>query len=103
MQDKITSYWLLMTGLINVAKFQRLATTITNRKYIQEEIKEDACYHSVLHLSSSRFLSLSKEHFEIKICKTIILPFVYGCKTHTKGITQTEGVWEQGAEENIWT
>jgi hypothetical protein len=22
---------------------------------------------------------------------------------HVKGRTQTEGVWEQGAEENIWT
>jgi hypothetical protein len=22
---------------------------------------------------------------------------------HIKGRTQTEGVWEQGAEENIWT
>jgi hypothetical protein len=31
---------------------------------------------------------------------------LYGCETwfsDIKGETQTEGVWEQGAEEDIWT
>jgi len=34
------------------------------------------------------------------------LPVVtYGCGSwpHPKGRTQIEGVWEKGAEENIWT
>jgi hypothetical protein len=48
---------------------------------------------------------LSKNLLKIKIQKTIILPVVlYECETvfHTEGRTQSEVVWEQGAEENIW-
>jgi hypothetical protein len=45
---------------------------------IQEEIKRNACYHSIQNLLSSRLLSKS---VKIAINKTIILPLVlYGCE-----------------------
>jgi hypothetical protein len=45
----------------NVAKFRYLGMTITNQNLIQEGIKrrlnmDDACYHSVQNLLSSRLL-----------------------------------------------
>jgi hypothetical protein len=50
---------------------------------------------------------LLSKNVEIIIYKTIILPVVLcGCETWSldiKGGTYTEGVREQGAEENIWT
>jgi hypothetical protein len=51
---------------------------------MREEIKSrlnlgNACYHSVQSLLSSHVLS---RNLKVKICKTIILPFVlYGCET----------------------
>jgi len=68
----------------NVEVFKYLGTTLTNRNYIQEEIKSllksgNACYYSVQNLLSSRLLS---ENLKIKIYRTIILPVVvYGCET----------------------
>jgi hypothetical protein len=65
---------------------------------IQDEIRKrldygNACYHSVQKLLSSHLLS---ETIRIRISKTIIFPVVlYGCERNT------EGVREQGAEENI--
>jgi hypothetical protein len=50
---------------------------------IQEEIKrrlnsDNACYHSVQNLLSSRLLS---KNVKVRICKSIILPVVlYGCE-----------------------
>jgi hypothetical protein len=78
----------------NVAQFRYLGTTITNQNLIQEEIKRRlnsgiSSYHSVQNLLSSRLMS---KNVKIWIYKTIILPVI-----------QTEGVWERGAEENIWT
>jgi hypothetical protein len=86
----------------NVSQFKYLGTTVTNENLIEEEIKRrlnsgNACYHSVQNLSSSRVLS---KNIKSKICKPIILPAVlYGCETWSL----TEGVGEQGAEEDIWT
>jgi hypothetical protein len=57
---------------------------VTNQNLIQEEIKrrlnsDNACYHSVQNLLSSRLLS---KNLNIRIYKTIILPVVlYGCET----------------------
>jgi hypothetical protein len=57
---------------------------ITNQNLIQEEINmrlnsENACYHSVQNILSSRLLS---KNIKIRIYKTIILPVVlYGCET----------------------
>jgi hypothetical protein len=49
---------------------------------------------------------LLSEDVKIRIYKTIILPVVL-CGAilglDIKRGTQTEGIWEQGAEENIWT
>jgi hypothetical protein len=61
-----------------------LGTTLTNRSFIQEEIKRrlksrNACYHSVQDLLSSSLLS---KNTNIKIHRTVILPIVlYGCET----------------------
>jgi len=61
-----------------------LGTTLTNQNSIAEEIKsrlrsENACYHSVQNLLSSRLLS---KNLKIKIYGTIILPVVlFGCET----------------------
>jgi hypothetical protein len=67
-----------------VEQFKYLGTTLTNRNFIQEEIKSrlmsgNACYHSVQDLLSSSLLS---KKTEIKINRSIILPVVlYGCET----------------------
>jgi hypothetical protein len=67
-----------------VAKFRYLGTTLTDKKYMHEEINSrpnsgNACYHSVQSLLSSHLLS---RNLKVKIYKTIILPVVlYGCET----------------------
>jgi len=59
-------------------------TNLTNQNSIQEEIKSrlrqrNVCHHSVQNLLSS---SLRSKNLNIKIYRTIILPFVvYGCET----------------------
>jgi len=64
----------------------------------------NASYHSVHNLLSSHLLS---KNLKIKIYKnnnfTCCFVCVRNLVSHTKGRTQLEGVWEQGAEENIWT
>jgi hypothetical protein len=68
----------------NVSQFKYLGTTITNQNLIKDEINrrlnyDNACYHSVQNLLSSRLLS---KNLKIIIYKTIILPVVlYGCET----------------------
>ena len=65
-------------------EFKYLGTTLTNQNSIAEEIKsrlrsENACYHSVQNLLSSRLLS---KNLKMKIYRTIILPVaLYGCET----------------------
>jgi hypothetical protein len=53
---------------------------------------------------SSRLLS---KNIKFRISKTTILPVIlYGCEicfSDIKGGTYSEGVSEQGGEENIWT
>jgi hypothetical protein len=88
----------------NVSQLKYLGTAVTNQNLIQEEIKrrlnsDNACYHSVQNLLSSRLLSKS---VRIRIYKTITLPVVlYWCETWS--LTLKEGVCEQVAEEDIWT
>jgi hypothetical protein len=68
----------------NLSQFRYLGTTVTNQNLIQEEIKSrlncgNVCYHSVQNLLSTRLLS---KKFNIRICKTLILPVVlYECET----------------------
>jgi hypothetical protein len=58
-----------------------LGTSLTNKYYIQEEIKSrlnNACYHLAQNLLSSSLLSIN---INIKIYRTVILPVVfYGCE-----------------------
>jgi hypothetical protein len=76
----------------NVSQFKYLGTTVTHQNLIQEEIKrrlssDNACYHSVQSLLSSRVLS---KNLKMRTCKTIILPLVlYGCETWS--LTLREG------------
>jgi hypothetical protein len=71
-------------SFVNMSQFKYLGTTATNQNLIHEEIKrrlnsDNACYHSVQNLLSSRLLS---KNLKIRICKNIILPVVlYGCET----------------------
>ena len=63
-------------------EFRYLRTILTNQNSIQEEIKSrlksgNVCHHSVQNIFSTSLLSKN-----IKIHRTIILPFVlYGCET----------------------
>ena len=62
-----------------VEEFKYLETTSTNQNSIQDEIKsrlrsENACYHSVQSLLSSRLLS---KNFKSKMYRIIILPVVF--------------------------
>ena len=72
------------SSIERVEEFKYLGTTLTNKNYIQEEIKSrlklrNACYYSVQNLFSSSLLS---KKLKIKIYRTIILPVVlYGCET----------------------
>jgi sorting nexin-29 len=67
----------------NVAKFEYLETTLTNKNDIHDEIKSrlnsgNVSYHSVKNLSSR----LTSKNLKIKIYKTVILPVVlYVCET----------------------
>ena len=65
-----------MCGNERVEEFKYLRTTLTNKNYIQEEIKSrlklgNACYYSVQNLLSSSLLS---KKLKIKMYRTIILP-----------------------------
>jgi hypothetical protein len=68
----------------NVSQFKYLGTTVTNQNLIQTKIKrrlnsDNACYHSVQSILSSRLLS---KNLNIIIYKIIILlVFLYGCET----------------------
>jgi hypothetical protein len=67
-----------------MSQFKYLGTTVTNQNLIQEEIQrrlnsDNACYHSVQNLLSSRLLS---KNVKVRIYKTIILTVVqHGCET----------------------
>jgi hypothetical protein len=82
--------------------------TVTSQNLIQEEIKRrsnsgNACYHSVQNLLSSHLLS---KIVKIRIYKTIILHVVlYGCETWslTLGEEHRLRMFENGAEEKLWT
>jgi hypothetical protein len=69
--------------LERVEQFKHLGTPLTNKNYIQEEIKSrlklgNACYYSVQNILSSSVLS---KKLKINIYRTIILPlFCTGVK-----------------------
>jgi hypothetical protein len=80
----------------SMAKFKYLGITITNQNYINEETKrrlmsEKACDHPV------------RNFLEVKV---ITLPACMDVKlglTPTNGRTRIDSVYEQSAEENVWT
>ena len=82
-------------------RFKYLGTTQTNQNFIYKETESrlksgNACYHSVRNLVSFSLLSRS---IKIKIHRTVILSVLYGCETWS--LSLREGVWEEGAEENV--
>jgi hypothetical protein len=58
------------------------------------------CHYSFQHLLSSYLLT---KNITTMTYKTTILHKVSNLATHNGGSTQTNGVREQVAEENIWT
>jgi hypothetical protein len=63
----------------NVAQYKYLGTRVTDQNLIQEKIKTrlisgNACYHSVQNLLFSR---LPSKNVKIRICKTVILIWVF--------------------------
>jgi hypothetical protein len=78
----------------NLLQLKHFGTTVTIQSMIKEEIKRrfnsgNACYHSILNLSS---ISLQSKNVKIRIIKTIILPvFVFRCKTWS--LTLREEHW----------
>ena len=71
------------SSIERVEEFKYLGTMLTNKNFIQEEIKSrlklgNTCYYSVQNLLSSSLLS---KKLKIKIYRTIILPVLYGCET----------------------
>jgi hypothetical protein len=75
-----------LPGFFHRVIYLTLGTAVINQNLIQEEIKrrlnsDNAYYHSVQNLLSSRLLS---KNLKIRIYKTIILPVVlYGCETRS--------------------
>jgi hypothetical protein len=93
----------------NVRQFEYLGTAVTNQILIQEEIERRlnsgiGCYIRFTTFLSSRLLL---KNVKIKIYKTTILRVVLsGWTTWSltlRGEHRLGGVWEQGAEEDIWT
>ena len=76
-------YYLVIIIIINII-IKYLGFLLTNKNFIQEEIKrrvkaENSCYCSVQTFLSSRLLS---KNLKIKVYKTIIFPVVlYGRET----------------------
>jgi hypothetical protein len=74
-----------------VTVFKYLVTTLTNRNSIHEETKsrlksENACYHSVQNLLSSR---LQSKNTKIRVFRSIIRPIVL-CGYETWSLTLRE-------------
>jgi hypothetical protein len=92
----------------NVSQFKYLGTTVTNQNLIQKEIKRrlnsgNSCYHSVQNFLSSRLLS---KNLKIRMYKSIILLVVlYGRESWSLTLREEHGrgVFESGAQEDIWT
>jgi hypothetical protein len=86
---------MLVKSFENVSQFRYLGTKVTNRNFIQEEIKMrlnsgNACYQLVQNLLSSRLLSKNENN---SIYETIILPVVlYGCETWSPTLREEHGL-----------
>ena len=75
---RIHSVWIDNSTFERVEEFKYVRTNLTNQNSIAEEIKsrlrsENACYHSVQNLLSSRLLT---KNSKINIHRTLILPVV---------------------------
>jgi hypothetical protein len=74
-----------------VEEYKYLGTTLTDKNYIQEEIKSrlksgNVCFHSVQNVL---FSSLLFKNLKIKIYRNTILPVVlYGCETWSLTLRQ---------------
>jgi hypothetical protein len=86
----------------NVANFKYLEMTVTDKNWIQEEIKgrlnsADACYHSMHSLLSSHPLS---KNVKIRIYETIILPGLLRNKVLLNFLSYNQYEYHMGDEIN---
>lgn len=92
----------------DVEKFRYLRTALTDLNCMHEEMMTrlnsgTACYHSVQSLFYSRLPSRNVKVETQNTNSVICFVLVWNLFYHIKGGAYTEGVWEQGPEENIWT
>jgi hypothetical protein len=81
----------------NMVEFRYFRLTVTYQNLIREKLRSRLI---LLMLSVIQFRTF------YHVCCIIILPVIlYGCGTwsHIKTRILTEGLWEQGAAEDIWT
>jgi hypothetical protein len=91
MQEKFTAY--AVQGVTKVSYFGMI---LTNQNCMLQEMRrrlksENACHHLAWKLFLSGLLS---KNIKVKICKTIILPVIFGgCETssHIEGTAWAEG------------
>jgi hypothetical protein len=95
--------WMQCTLIITSSS---ITTLFYGEKLSRHSRKQNVCcrtFNIVAWGSPSRLLS---KNTKIRIYKTIILPVVlYGCETWSLTLREEhrQSIWEQGAEENIWT
>jgi hypothetical protein len=82
------------------------ANTLTNPNCMCDKIKREYAYYHLVKIFVFCIPTCYLETQKLKYTESLFcLFFFYGCEiwSTTEGRTQTEGIQEENAEENIWT